>query len=345
MLMNNVKQYMLAVLNGNALAIMVALVPAALVNQLLGAMPQNGVVTSLAMMVTLAQSALPLIAAFAVGTMLKLGMMETASMALATLAGSGVTTFKDGAFTLAGSGVILNVMLTTAVAGLVAMGATKVLGQLRVVFEPLIVLVVAGGIGLMTLPGMVAVQAAVGQVVASATAAAPLVMGILLGVIFALLIVSPMSSVGIATAIGLVGIGSGAANAGIVAAGLTLAVMGASVNSWGATIAHFMGSPKIQMANLLSRPKLFLPVVIAAAISGGVASLMMVEGTAFSAGFGMAGFIGPLTAMTESTGSALAVRVLVAFVVVPLAAAFLMKLIFIQKTQLIKAEELKLPEV
>lgn len=30
--MNNVKQYMLAVLNGNALAIMVALVPAALVN-------------------------------------------------------------------------------------------------------------------------------------------------------------------------------------------------------------------------------------------------------------------------------------------------------------------------
>lgn len=136
------KQYMLAVLNGNALAIMVALVPAALVNQLLGAMPQNGVVTSLAMMVTLAQSALPLIAAFAVGTMLKLGMMETASMALATLAGSGVTTFKDGAFTLAGSGVILNVMLTTAVAGLVAMGATKVLGQLRVVFEPLIVLVV-----------------------------------------------------------------------------------------------------------------------------------------------------------------------------------------------------------
>ena len=191
----------------------------------------------------------------------------------------------------------------------------------------------------MTLPGMVAVQAAVGQVVASATAAAPLVMGILLGVIFALLIVSPMSSVGIATAIGLVGIGSGAANAGIVAAGLTLAVMGASVNSWGATIAHFMGSPKIQMANLLSRPKLFLPVVIAAAISGGVASLMMVEGTAFSAGFGMAGFIGPLTAMTESTGSALA------FVVVPLAAAFLMKLIFIQKTQLIKAEELKLPEV
>lgn len=72
---------------------------------------------------------------------------------------------------------------------------------------------------------------------------------------------------------------------------------------------------------------------------------MMVEGTAFSAGFGMAGFIGPLTAMTESTGSALAVRVLVAFVVVPLAAAFLMKLIFIQKTQLIKAEELKLPEV
>ena len=50
-------------------------------------------------------------------------------------------------------------MPTTAVAGLLCdREQPKVLGQLRVVFEPVIVWVVAGGIGLMTLPGMVAVK-------------------------------------------------------------------------------------------------------------------------------------------------------------------------------------------
>ncbi|SCB99460.1 PTS sugar transporter subunit IIC [Weissella bombi] len=339
------KEFGLAILNGNASAIIVALIPAALISQLLAVMPQIEIVKTLNMMVTLAQSALPLIAAFAVGYLLKFGTIESASMGLATFIASGVVTNHNGQFIISGSGIILNIMLTTLMASLVTVFFHKVLGQLRAVFEPLAVLVVGGGLGLLTLPVMVFIQNAIGKVVEAATTTAPLIMGILLGALFAILIVSPLSSVGIATAIGLAGIGAGAANAGIVTASLVLAIMGMKENSWGLFIAHFMGSPKIQMANMLSKPKLFIPVIIASAISGGVTSLFKMAGTPFSAGFGMSGFIGPITALNESSGGHLGIRVMIAFFVVPIALAFLMKYIFINKLHLVDAKDLKLPEV
>ncbi|QDJ58335.1 PTS sugar transporter subunit IIC [Weissella hellenica] len=339
------KEFGLAILNGNASGIIVALIPAALISQLLAIMPQTEIVKTLNMMVMLSQSALPLIAAFAVGILLKFGTIESASMALATFIASGVVTTQHGQFIISGSGVILNIMLTTLMASLVTIFFHKVLGQLRAVFEPLAVLVVGGGLGLVTLPFMVSIQNSIGRVVQAATTTAPLVMGILLGALFAILIVSPLSSVGIATAIGLAGVGAGAANAGIVTASLVLAIMGMKENSWGLFIAHFMGSPKIQMANMLSKPKLFIPVMIASAISGGIASLLKMAGTPFSAGFGMSGLIGPITALNESSGSQIGIRVIIVFFVIPIVLAFLMKYIFIDKLHLIDTKDLKLPEI
>lgn len=73
-------------------------------------------------------------------------------------------------------------------------------------------------------------------------------------------------------------------------ASFTLALMGASVNPIGGTLAHFVGSPKIQMANMLVKPKLFIPTSI-----GAVATMLNIKGTPFSAGFGFSGLVGPLT--------------------------------------------------
>ena len=85
-----VKPTIMAVLNGNSFAVVAALIPAALISQLLKALPQTGLVGQVEVMVALAQSTLPLIAAFVVGNMLRLSNLETASMALATFVASGV---------------------------------------------------------------------------------------------------------------------------------------------------------------------------------------------------------------------------------------------------------------
>ena len=54
-------------------------------------------------------------------------------------------TVHGGQYVISGSGVILNIMLTTFMASIVTIVFHKLLGQLRAVFEPLAVLVVGGG--------------------------------------------------------------------------------------------------------------------------------------------------------------------------------------------------------
>lgn len=336
------KELAMATLNGNASAIVIALIPSALLSQLLHFCPINPVTTSISYMITLAQTAFPFIASFAVGMILRLSTLQVGSMALATFVAAGNASPQKAVFLLNGSGIILNIMLTTFTASILVILLDRFLGQFKIILESLLVLLIAGGLSLFTKPVMVAIQTAIGQVVQAATTMSPLLMGIVLGMIFGVLIVSPISSVAIAMAISLSGIGSGAANAGIVACSFTLAWMGAAVNPLGGTLAHFLGSPKIQMANMLERPQLFVPVIIASGISGLAAALLRMTGTPFSAGFGFAGLIGPLTAYQHSAGDLLLLRVTLAFVVVPVVSAWLMNLIFVKHASFIQPTDLKL---
>lgn len=255
-----------------------------------------------------------------------------------------MTINPNNTYTLAGTGAILNIMLVTFLSALLVIVLEPRLGQLKIIFLPTITLLIGGGIGLATLPWMIRIQNAIGNVVAVATHLSPLPMGIFLGLAFAALIVSPISSVGIATALGIAGVGSGAANAGIVAGALTLAWMSASVNPIGGTIAHVIGSPKIQMANMLRKPLLFIPVMIAAGIAGGVATLLSIKGTPFSAGFGASGLIGPLTALQASDSAYIWLRLLGAYIIAPVISAWLMNVIFVKKTKLVNPDrDLKIP--
>ncbi len=338
------KEFTLDVLNGSSLGIVITLIPAALTSQILKLFPAGAVVSQITMMVTVTQSLLAAIAAIVVGHMLRLQIMDTACIALATFISSGaiVTLPKGAGYALSGTGSILNIMLTLFISTGLVLLVKDHLGQLKIVLEPTIILLIGGGIGLATLKPMVAVQTVVGDVVATATHLTPILMGIVLAILFAVLILSPLSTVGIATAISLAGVGSGAANAGIVVASFTLAWMGASVNPLGGTLAHFLGSPKIQMANMLSRPRLFIPVIIGAGINGAVAAALKMNGTPFSAGFGFSGFIGPLTAWQESAGHLLGIRVLVTFVLVPVVLAGTLNFLFVKRTGFIQPENLKL---
>ncbi|MCT0015037.1 PTS sugar transporter subunit IIC [Weissella confusa] len=332
----NWQDFTLNVLNGNSLGIIIALLPPALTSQVLLLFGQHPWVRLITMMTNVSQSMLPIIAAFAVGYFLRLSMLASASIGLASVVSAGVVTINpNNTYTLAGTGAILNIMLVTFISALLVIVLEPRLGQLKIIFLPTITLLIGGGIGLATLPWMIRIQNAIGNVVAVATHLSPLPMGIFLGLAFAALIVSPISSVGIATALGIAGVGSGAANAGIVAGALTLAWMSASVNPIGGTIAHVIGSPKIQMANMLRKPLLFIPVMIAAGIAGGVATLLSIKGTPFSAGFGASGLIGPLTALQASDS---------AYIIVPVISAWLMNVIFVKKTKLVNPDhDLKIP--
>lgn len=338
-----IKQFIVDVLNGTSLGIVITLIPSALVSQLLLLFPNSVIAANINFMTTLIQSTLPLVAGFAVGHLLKLSTIDAGAIALATFVSSGVVTKTATGMTISGTGVILNIVLITLVAAILVKLTTTVFGHLKMLLQPLIVVLLAGGLGLVTLAPLRQVQVLMGTAVSAATHLTPLLMGALLGMAFAFLVVSPLSSVGIAMAINLSGVGSGAANAGIVVASFTLAAMGARVNPIGGTLAHFIGSPKIQMANMLLKPKLFIPTTIGAGIMGILATVFDVKGTPFSAGFGFSGLIGPMTPYGSSNQSTKAVLdIVLVFVVLPCVLAMTLKWLFIKKWYLIKPEDLKL---
>ena len=96
---------------------------------------------------------------------------------------------------------------------------------------PVVIPVLSALIGLLTLPYVQTITKGLGHMVNSFTDLNPLIMSILISVTFSLLMVTPISLVAIA--ISLTGLGSGAANMGIVAACVTFIFGSIRVNSMG----------------------------------------------------------------------------------------------------------------
>lgn len=187
----NWQDFTLNVLNGNSLGIIIALLPPALTSQVLLLFGQHPLVRLITMMTSVSQSMLPIIAAFAVGYFLRLSTLASASIGLASVVSAGVVTINpNNTYTLAGTGAILNIMLVTFISALLVIVLEPRLGQLKIIFLPTITLLIGGGVGLATLPWMIRIQNAIGNVVAVATHLSPLPMGIFLGLAFAALIVS-----------------------------------------------------------------------------------------------------------------------------------------------------------
>ena len=212
-----------------------------------------------------------------------------------------------------------------------------------VIILPPLTLVIIGGIGRFTLPFFSGATKLLGDGIKHLLTLQPIILTILIAMIFACLVVSPITSVGVALAINIEGIASGAANLGICACGFTLAIAGWAVNSKGVCFAHFIGSPKISMANIFAKPKIMLPVLCSAAVSGVFAAILNIQGTPMSAGFGFSGLVGPLAHLATTNGSALELlKAAIVFVVIPVVSGFFFVKLFTKILPIIKPEDYKL---
>lgn len=292
--------FTMKVLQGISVAVVVALVPQALLGELFRALlpvfPQGQTIIQL---VSLASSLMPVLIGVLVAKQFGLSQIQTASVGIAATCGSGVAMpDPNGGFHLQGTGLVINTGITAALAVLVILLIGDRLKNYTILLLSTIVVVVAGGIGwVVTFPIVKVFTMWLGGLVNGATQLQPVPMGILLAVLFAIMIVSPVSTVGVATAIYMAGVASGTANLGVVAAGFGLLVAGWKVNGFATSLLHVLGSPKVQMANMLSRPVSFLPMLCTAAVLGGIGGAVGISGTPISAGFGISGLVGPLAAL------------------------------------------------
>ena len=141
----------------------------------------------------------------------------------------------------------------------------------------------------------------VGGAIMWATVQRPFIMGILVSVIVGIALTLPISSAAICAALGITGLAGGAALAGCCAQMIGFAAMSFKENGWGGFFAQGIGTSMLQMGNIVRNPKIWIPPIIASAITGPVATCIFrlnMNGAAVSSGMGTCGLVGQIGVYT-----------------------------------------------
>ncbi|MFJ8266702.1 PTS transporter subunit IIC [Peribacillus asahii] len=341
------KDFFSKLLTGMSIGIVVSLIPNALLGEILKLLiPHFPAFQSILDITVIVMSFLPVMIGVMVGVTFKLTSIQTASVGIAAMVGSGVVQkTAEGAFTLNGIGIVINTGITAALTVLFVQFLGNRLKEYSILLMPTLSILIPGMIGYSILPFVKHSTGLLGVAVANLTSLQPVLMGALISVIFCIIILSPISTVGVATVIMLSGIGSGAANLGIVAAGVGLAIASYKANSLGTALAHVLGSPKIQMRNFFMKPKIAFPMLITAAVLGALAGVLNIQGTPYSAGFGLSGLVGPLNYINLADGGWTTKNITImlsTFFIIPIGLNLVLIYLFSKKLKMIKAEDYKL---
>ncbi|MBO7761158.1 MAG: PTS sugar transporter subunit IIC [Clostridia bacterium] len=210
-----------------------------------------------------------------------------------------------------GAGGPLAVLLITIVAvefGKAVSKETKV----DILVTPFVTVFVGGGLAVLLAGYIGKLVGYIGSFIGWATLQQPLVMGIIVSVVVGIALTLPISSAAICAAIGLSGamvngaipenaeglaLAGGAAIAGCCAHMVGFAVMSFRENRWGGLVSQGIGTSMLQMPNLIKNPRLWIPPVVASAITGPLATClfgMKMYGAAINSGMGTCGLLGPI---------------------------------------------------
>ncbi len=146
-------------------------------------------------------------------------------------------------------------------------------------------------------PTIGSVATYIGNAVIWATNQQPLLMGIIISVIMGVVLTLPISSAAICAALGLVGLAGGAAFAGCCAHMVGFAVCSFRENGFGGLVSQGLGTSMLQISNLMKRPLLWIPPVVASIINGPVATVVFglkMNGSPIASGMGTCGLVGPI---------------------------------------------------
>lgn len=173
--------------------------------------------------------------------------------------------------------------------------------KIDILVTPIVTILV--GIGLSSLIAAPIGKAAlsVGSAIMWATNLQPLLMGIVVSVLVGIALTLPISSAAICAALGLTGLAGGAALAGCCAQMVGFAVMSFRENRFSGLIAQGIGTSMLQMPNILKNPKIWIPPILASAVTGPIATCLFqleMNGPPVSSGMGTCGFVGQIGVYT-----------------------------------------------
>lgn len=258
------------------------------------------------------------------------------------LAGS---VYSNSIVTLAGPGEPLGAFMASLIGieiGRLLSGKTKV----DIILLPIVTIVTGGLIGLLVGPTISNFMTTLGELINWSVERQPIIMGILVSVFMGMILTLPISSAAISIILNLSGIAAGAATVGCCANMIGFAVASFKENKWGGLFAQGIGTSMIQIGNIMKKPIIWLPAIIASAILGPLSTTVIKIGSnASGGGMGTAGLVGPIMAwktMIETEATLVVfIKILLMCFILPGIIAWLVSTIM-RKKGLIKDGDMKL---
>lgn len=202
--------------------------------------------------------------------------------------------------TLGGAGGPLAVLLITIIAAEFGKAVSKET-KIDILVTPLVTIMVGSILASWCAPAIGSAASAVGKAIMWATELQPFLMGVIISVIVGIALTLPISSAAICAALSLTGLAGGAALAGCCAQMVGFAVMSFKENGIGGLFAQGIGTSMLQMGNIVKKPRIWLPPIIASAITGPMATCVFqlkMNGAAVASGMGTCGLVGQIGVYT-----------------------------------------------
>lgn len=227
--------------------------------------------------------------------------------------------------------------------------------KIDIIVTPFVTIFVGVGLSVWWAPAIGKAASVVGNAIMWATELQPFFMGIIVSVLVGIALTLPISSAAICAALGLTGLAGGAALAGCCAQMVGFAVASFRDNKWGGLVSQGIGTSMLQMGNIVKKPVIWLPAILASAVTGPLATCVFhleMNGAAISSGMGTCGLVGQIGVYTGwisqiEAGSKAAITagdwmglILVSFVL-PGVLAWLFTVLF-RKAGIIKDGDMKL---
>ena len=197
---------------------------------------------------------------------------------------------------LGGAGGPLAVLFVAIVAAEVGKAVSKET-KVDILVTPLVTIAVGIALSAWWAPALGKAAYSVGYLIMWATEKQPFIMGILVSVIVGIVLTLPISSAAICAAFGLTGLAGGAALAGCCANMVGFAVLSLRENRWSGLVSQGLGTSMLQMGNIVKNPRIWLPAILASAVTGPIATCIFrleQNGAAVASGMGTCGLVGPL---------------------------------------------------
>ena len=290
-------RYFVVALNGMALGLFCTLIIGLIIKQI--AINLSGSLSSFLLVIASIAMALT-------GPVIGIGVAHALKAPKLVILASGVVGFlgafglslgtnnllDQGKLIISGSGDPLGAFIAVVIAaeiGRFISGKTKV----DIIITPFVTIIIGGIISYLTGPYLIKGMKILGTFIREAMELQPFIMGVVVSVVMGIILTLPISSAALSIILVLSGIAAGASTVGCAAQMVGFAVISFKANRWNGLLAQGLGTSMLQVPNIIRKPVIWIPPIVASAILGPIATIIFrMENNPAGGGMGTSGLVG-----------------------------------------------------